>query len=65
MRYKRGEKWHRNFKVAILTEKKQTITKKIQINKQENQNLISMRDTLLPKLLSGEIRVEPEEEIGG
>ncbi len=33
----------------------------ININQQQNQTLSQLRDTLLPKLISGEIRIPLEE----
>ena len=34
---------------------------KVQANEQENQTLAEMRDLLLPKLMSGEIRLKDAE----
>jgi len=36
---------------------------KISVNEKENQNLTKLRDTLLPKLISGELRIEDAEKI--
>lgn len=38
---------------------------KVAQNREESQALAALRDTLLPKLLSGEIRVKQAEEIVG
>ena len=35
-----------------------TFTNKVRLNEQENQNLMQMRDFLLPKLMSGEIQLK-------
>ena len=52
---------------SLLTEYDEIIGilgKKIEINMMENQTLTQLRDTLLPKLISGEVRLrEFEEEI--
>ena len=36
------------------------LMKKMKQNHQENENLAELRDTLLPKLMSGEIRLDPD-----
>lgn len=38
--------------------KVQGIDNKIFLNSEQNQTLTSFRDTLLPKLMSGEVRIE-------
>jgi type I restriction enzyme S subunit len=38
---------------------------RIDANEAENSNLESLRDTLLPKLMSGEVRVPEVEEMIG
>jgi type I restriction enzyme S subunit len=38
------------------------ITKKLETNAKQIRTLIRLRDTLLPKLMSGEVRVKLEEE---
>ena len=35
---------------------------KIRVKRDENKNLVLLRDSLLPKLMSGEIRVPLDEE---
>lgn len=61
----------KNFKpIHVIVPKNKTITaytkvvselyKKIEKNTQQNKNLTQLRDTLLPKLLSGEITIESE-----
>jgi len=44
--------------VARFSEKAEPLTKKIQANVRESRTLAALRDTLLPKLLSGELRVK-------
>ncbi|MFH7765925.1 restriction endonuclease subunit S [Acinetobacter sp. BSP-28] len=44
--------------VAIYTRTAKTLYDEITLKAKENQSLINLRDTLLPKLLSGEIEVE-------
>ena len=39
------------------------IFQKVDINEKENKTLANIRDTLLPKLMSGEIRVKEAESI--
>jgi type I restriction enzyme S subunit len=39
------------------------IDAKTEINEQESQTLAELRDTLLPKLISGELRVPQAEEM--
>ena len=36
---------------------------RIAVNVRQNRRLASLRDTLLPKLLSGEIELDPAEEV--
>jgi len=44
--------------VAVYTRTAKTLYDEITLKAKENQSLINLRDTLLPKLLSGEIEVE-------
>ena len=44
-------------KVSEFTKTVTPLFGKISENQQENQKLVSLRDTLLPKLMSGEINV--------
>ena len=41
-----------------MTEQFNPIMEKLEINSRQIQTLENLRDTLLPKLLSGEVRVE-------
>ncbi len=41
----------------------QTAINKLQENRKESDTLISLRDTLLPKLISGELRVPDAEKL--
>ncbi len=41
----------------------QTTTNKLQENRKESDTLVSLRDTLLPKLISGELRVPDAEKL--
>jgi type I restriction enzyme S subunit len=43
--------------VAAFSEKAEPLTKRIQANVRESRTLAALRDALLPKLLSGELRV--------
>lgn len=50
--------------IAAFAERADAIQRKIDGNAQENQTLATLRDTLLPKLMSGELRVgEAREQI--
>jgi len=44
--------------VQAFNEQSQAFFEKINQNKQQIQTLENLRDTLLPKLLSGEVRVD-------
>lgn len=46
-----------------FTEKVQSLVERIQVNIHESRTLAAIRDALLPKLLSGEVRVREAEEI--
>jgi len=43
----------------------ESLTKKVDLNLRESQTLAALRDTLLPKLLSGEVRVRDAEKVVG
>lgn len=43
--------------IEIFTNKSKSLFEKISLNYEENQRLATLRDTLLPKLMSGEIKV--------
>lgn len=47
--------------VALFSDQAEPLTTKIQANTHESRTLAHLRDTLLPKLLSGELRVETAE----
>lgn len=59
--FKRTKIWIPEYKVTKqFTEVTKDIFKKIENGKSENMKLVQIRDTLLPKLMSGEIRVPLE-----
>lgn len=47
----------------LLSEKIEPYIEKIKIIREQNQNLIQLRDTLLPKLMSGEIEIPDDIEV--
>lgn len=49
--------------VTVYTKTAKTLYDEISLKAEENQSLINLRDTLLPKLLSGELDVSSLEEI--
>jgi len=50
-------------KVKQFNEQANVLLKKINKNKEQIKTLESMRDTLLPKLMSGEMRIENKKEV--
>ena len=50
-----------NLKLLMLSQKTSPIVENFLSNQKENQTLAELRDTLLPKLMSGEIRVKDAE----
>ncbi|MEQ8757075.1 MAG: hypothetical protein RID09_26610 [Coleofasciculus sp. G1-WW12-02] len=47
----------------VLTQQVLTMIEKIRVNIFQSRTIATIRDTLLPKLLSGEIRVKEAEKI--
>ncbi|UTI88096.1 hypothetical protein NIT62_04230 [Mammaliicoccus sciuri] len=47
----------------LLSEKIEPYIEKIKIIREQNQNLTQLRDTLLPKLMSGEIEIPDDIEV--
>lgn len=50
-------------KMSVLTQKVKPLFSQIEANVKENQTLTTLRDTLLPKLISGEVRVKAAEQM--
>jgi type I restriction enzyme S subunit len=50
-------------KMSALTQKVKHMFSQIETNVKENQTLTALRDTLLPKLISGEVRVKDAEQM--
>ena len=53
--------WYHNCFFYVFFEFISGISKKLEANYVENKTLSELRDTLLPKLMSGEIRVKDTE----
>jgi type I restriction enzyme S subunit len=52
--------------LEIFAHHVQTIMDRVHQNEQENRTLAALRDTLLPKLISGELRLpDAEQSLGG